>query len=136
MRSWPPACPPAAADRTGAAGGHAALRKRLDAPVEGALFDVGVNGFWYRGWGARPPSVEEAVAVARGHLLNVPRLVPIYAHRYLPAGTSGHPVLSVRQTDIIVYGRNLADWLHREFGRGVPGRGDSQVTVPFWRDLV
>ena len=33
-------------------------------------------------------------------------MIPVYAHRYLPAGrgTHGHPVLSIWQTDIIVYG--------------------------------
>ena len=31
-----------------------ALRDRLAAPVEGVLFDVAENGFWYADWGARP----------------------------------------------------------------------------------
>jgi hypothetical protein len=33
-------------------------------------------------------------------------MVPVYSHRYLPAGrgTYGQPVLSMHQTDIIFYG--------------------------------
>ena len=44
-------------------------------------------------------------------------MIPVYAHRYLPAGrgTHGHPVLSIYQTDIIVYGIALADYIHNEF---------------------
>jgi hypothetical protein len=114
-----------------------ALRARLAAPVEGVLFDVAQNDFWYEGWGLRPPPAEEAVAVARRYLMTVPRMVPLYAHRYLPAGLSDHPVLSIYQTDIVPYGDDLRDWIHREFNLGAasekPGR---RATVPFWRDLI
>jgi hypothetical protein len=46
-------------------------------------------------------------------------MIPVYGHRYLPAGraTYGHPVLSIYQTDIIVYGTDLADYINHEFGR-------------------
>lgn len=121
-----------------------ALRERLDRPVDGVLFDVEHNAFWYEGWGERPATTAAAVTVARAHLSAVPRLVPVYAHRYLPAGrgTYGHPVLSVSQTDIICYGRDLVDYVDREFG-GEASRGEAlggvppeRATVAFWRDLV
>jgi hypothetical protein len=112
------------------------LREKLTMPVEGVLFDVAENGFWYEGWGPQPAEIAEAVTVARRLLMTVPRLVPVYSHRYLPAGrgTSGHPVLSVMQTDIVVYGADLQAYLHHEFDGGPlqPGR----PTVAFWRDLV
>jgi hypothetical protein len=119
-------------------GDRAGLRDRLAAPVEGVLFDVAENDFWYEGWGSRPPSTGEAVTVARGFLLTAPRLVPVYAHRYLPAGrgTSGHPVLSVMQTDVIAYGSDLADYLRREFGGGGAGPVRARATVAFWKDLT
>ena len=46
-------------------------------------------------------------------------MIPVCSHRYLPAkrGTYGHPVLSIYQTDIIVYGTDLADYIYHEFGR-------------------
>lgn len=115
---------------------RAALRERLAGPVEGVLFDVAQNDFWYEGWGPRPGPAEQAVAVARRYLLTVPRMIPLFAHRYLPAGISGHPVLSMYQTDIVSYGNDLDDWLHREFGVGVGTPGERRATVPFWRDLV
>ncbi|MFF5081369.1 hypothetical protein ACFY36_30345 [Actinoplanes sp. NPDC000266] len=115
---------------------RAALRERLAWPVEGVLFDVGSNDFWYGGWGPRPQAAEAAVAAARGYLLTVPRLVPLYAHRFLPAGLSGHPVLSVYQTDVVYYGAGIEDWLHREFGLGSASPAEPRATVPFWRDLL
>ena len=121
-------------------GDPAALRAQLDRPVDGVLFDVERNGFWHRGWGERPVDVRERLEAAREELAKVPRLVPIYAHRFLPAGrgTSGHPVLSVHQTDLIYYGADLLDYIEREFGY-VPNWSegwDPQATVPFWSELL
>ncbi|GAA3346488.1 hypothetical protein GCM10020358_57680 [Amorphoplanes nipponensis] len=117
-------------------GDRAQLREKLAMPVEGVLFDVAENGFWYEGWGPQPAETADAVTVARRLLMTVPRLVPVYAHRYLPAGrgTSGHPVLSVMQTDIISYGADLRSYVRHEFGGEplTPGR----PTVAFWRDLA
>ena len=117
-------------------GDRGQLRERFALPVEGVLFDVAENGFWYEGWGPQPAETAEAVTVARRLLMTVPRLVPVYSHRYLPAGrgTSGHPVLSVMQTDIIGYGADLTAYIRHEFG-GEPLK-PGRPTVTFWRDLV
>jgi hypothetical protein len=112
------------------------LREKLAMPVEGVLFDVAENDFWYEGWGPQPAGTTEAVTVARRFLMTVPRLVPVHSHRYLPAGrgTSGHPVLSVMQTDIIGYGASLTAYVKHEFG-GEPLQ-PARPTVAFWRDLA
>ena len=117
-------------------GDRAQLREKLAMPVEGVLFDVAENGFWYEGWGPQPAATADAVAVARRLLMTVPRLVPVYAHRYLPAGrdSSGHPVLSVMQTDIISYGADLRSFVRHEFGGAPLAAG--RPTVAFWRDLA
>lgn len=119
------------------------LRERLAWPVEGVLFDVHNNVFWYENWGERPADVAEAVTVAREHLAGVPAMVPVCSHRYLPAGrgTYGHPVLSMYQTDIICYGVDLVDYMYQEFkaGSGIEmsdPRWRPHPTVPFWRELV
>jgi hypothetical protein len=120
-------------------GNRPALRDRLELPVHGVLFDVEHNGFWHAGWGERPDDRRAAVAAAEPHLRRVPRLVPVFSHRFLPAGRGsfGHPVLSVHQTDIIFYGVDLADYVHAEFGGPAPERrGEPSATVPFWRDFV
>ena len=117
-------------------GDRGQLREKLAMPVEGVLFDVAQNDFWYEGWGPRPEPAEQAVDVARRYLMTVPRMIPVFGHRYLPAVIADHPVLSMYQTDIIYYGNDLDDWLHREFGLGAATPGERRATVPFWRDLV
>lgn len=118
------------------------LRARLDRPVDGVLFQVGHGTFWHPDWGPRPESTADALAAARAHLDRVPRMVPVFSHRYLPAGRGnwGHPVLSMHGTDIIVYGDDLPDYVRREFdvrrGFGAPDPGAAERVIGFWRDLV
>ena len=92
------------------------LRERLGWPVEGALFDVEPNARWHPSWGQRPAGTSQALTTARQHLSRAPKMIPVCSHRYLPAGrgTYGHPVLSIYQTDIIVYGTDLADYIDTE----------------------
>jgi hypothetical protein len=118
------------------------LRERLSRPIHGVLFDVEHNRYWHESWDARPDDPAEARTAAEHHLQAVPRMIPIYSHRYLPAGRAayGHPVLSMSQTDIICYGVDLVDYIHHEFGGpdadpAKPGR-PPQPTVPFWRDFL
>lgn len=117
------------------------LRDQLDWPIRGVLFDVR-HGYWHGTWGPRPPLPGQALKTAEQQLARVPRMVPIYAHRCLPAGhgTYGHPVLSIYQTDIIYYGTDLPDYINREFGDPATDRNSErrnpQATVPFWRDFL
>ncbi|MGW6979197.1 hypothetical protein ACWGE1_07090 [Streptomyces sp. NPDC054932] len=112
------------------------LAGRLSGPGEGVLFDV-EHGFWPRTWGPRPAAKSDALRRARSELATVPQLVPVFGHRFLPgtAGEWGHPVLSVHQSDVILYGHDLADYIRYEFS----GRSSSlraRATVGFWSDLV
>lgn len=121
---------------------HDELRSRLGRPADGVLFDVENNHFWAEAWGNRPDRVDQAIEIARRELARAPVMVPVYGHRYLPAGagTYGHPVLSVWQTDIIYYGLDLADYIDREFAAAGPHPDDAswnpQATVEFWKDLI
>ncbi|WP_307832071.1 hypothetical protein [Prauserella cavernicola] len=117
------------------------LRERLDWPIEGIVQAVETDGHWNPAWGARPDTPETAVRMAQRCVADAPKLVPIYGHRFLPAGrgTVGHPVLSVWGTDIICYGADLIDYVDREFEEPPPERPDDwspQATVPFWRDYL
>ncbi|GGM82523.1 hypothetical protein GCM10011609_18100 [Lentzea pudingi] len=102
------------------------------------LGEVESGEHWNSAWGERPEVLEVAMAVARWELTEAPRLVPVYGHRFLPAGrgSSGHPVLSVWGTDIITYGADLTDYLDQEFEKPRPDRRASRATVPFWRDYL
>ncbi|MFI9817223.1 SMI1/KNR4 family protein [Saccharothrix variisporea] len=111
-----------------------ALRDQVEWPVEGVLFDVVENGFWYKPWGERPDAEDDAVELARTLLAAVPRMIPVTGHRCLPGGrgTFGYPVLSMYQTDIIPYGANL---LHFFGGQG-PVTHTHERPIPFWDDLL
>lgn len=117
------------------------LRAQLARPVEGVLGSVEHGHFWYEDWGPRPPDTATALEIARLRLTAAPRMVPVYGHRYLPAGrgTFGHPVLSMWGTDIIHYGLDLYDYIHREFDEAmgeVDETWNPRATAPFWRDLL
>ncbi|MEV4810551.1 hypothetical protein [Micromonospora avicenniae] len=117
-----------------------ALREHLSWPVDCLLQDV-QHGHWRQEWGSRPETAEGAVKAARARLADVPTIVPVYAHRFLPAGggTFAHPVLSMRGWDIIHYGTDLLDYIGQEFEQPRPDRADDwnrRATVPFWRDYL
>ena len=113
------------------------LRSRLDWPVDGLLFDVNNNAFWPSSWGHRPDTREDREIRAREQLTRVPRLVPIYSHRYLASDPAygPSPVFSVYQADIIYYGDNLLDYVAHEF-KLHPLEPSTRVHVPFWSDLA
>lgn len=118
----------------------AAIRCQLAWPFEGLAFDIEHNAFWSHTWGPRPRQLEEALDIARVHVADAPRLIPIAGHRYLPAEplSAGNPVLSVYQTDVIYYGHDLATYLRCEFDQ-LPYADAVHQTVRrirFWSDLV
>lgn len=89
----------------------------LERPLQGLEFDV-QSGIWLSDWGPRPDALEEALAIVRKEVAAAPRLIPLFAHRYLPSEPlkSGNPVLSVYQADIIYYGKDLRSYIAHEFG--------------------
>lgn len=115
------------------------LTERLAWPMDGVLFDVERNGVWHPAWEPRPTGTEDALDAARTYLAQVPVMVPVHGHRYLPAGPSrtGMPVLSMYQTDIIYYGTDLVDYFHREFGGAVEvPENHRYAEVPFWSSFL
>ena len=120
------------------------LQRHLDWPVDEVLRHVEQEKLWPRCWGQRPADPAAALMQARQRLQDLPPLVPVYAHRFLPAGHGswGHPVLSVWQLgDIICYGGDLSMWVRLEFTEvddhdWHSRQWKSRVTVPFWRDYL
>lgn len=86
-------------------------------PLNGMLFDLQSNDFWVDSWGIRPDKFEDKVLVAKKYYETYPKLIPIYSHRYIPSdpNSSGNPVFSVYQMDIIYYGYDLATYFSNEF---------------------
>jgi hypothetical protein len=109
-------------------------------PFEGLLFDVEKNDLWWPEWGGRPSEAAERAEILRRVVDSAPRLIPLYSHRYIPEspGKAGNPVFSVYQSDVIYYGRDLAEYLRNEFGRPHEVTKESKPIryIPFWSDLV
>jgi len=121
-----------------------AIERALEWPLEGMCFDIEHNTFWPDEWGLRPASLSTAFEIARAEVAKAPRLVPVCAHRYIPAEPpeTGNPVFSVYQTDIICYGADLWEYLSNEYSyyfRG-PGAGftvpENPKQIRFWSWLV
>jgi hypothetical protein len=115
-------------------GGIRSLQKQMQLPINGILFAVEWNEFWAVGWGARPAKMKDALRSANYHLARAPKLVPVRANHYLPAGrgSSGHPVLSVRQAEVSICAADLATYL----GTATAGNTATARAVEFWSDLI
>ncbi len=116
------------------------IREKLDWPLEGLLFDVEYNRYWHTDWGERPSDLNEAKAAASlFYHANIPKLIPIYSHRYLPETPheAENPVFSVWQADVILYGEDLKQYFEIEFG-GRPYtdlRYENVKPIVFWSEL-
>lgn len=114
------------------------LRYRyLDKPGRGLLFDVEHNDFWSKDWGPRPAVLATALTEAGNHIGQVPRLIPVRSHHYLPSSPSaeGNPVFSVRQTAISCMAVDLPSYLTGLFGANEhAARLSSHRVIPFWTE--
>ena len=116
-------------------GDETQLREWLDQPREGILFDIEHNNFWLPEWGERPEALTDALEAASNLVRSAPKLIPIYSHRMIPdePHLPGNPVFSVHQTDIIVYGQDLYQYLHNEFVPQQDTAHPSEVRrIRFW----
>ena len=123
------------------------MKKYLNMPIEGILFDIQYNGFWLDCFGEKTGDIEQNKAKAEEYLKNakeeeVPRLIPIYSHRYVPSfpDSIDVPVFSVMQTDIIYYGKNIENYFEHEFGNNYNPEQESAdlgvIEIPFWSKLA
>ena len=116
-----------------------AIRRMLDWPFEGLLFDVEHNHLWWLEWGEKPVSPDARKEILRSVVSRAPKLIPLISHRYLPEEPHepGNPVFSVYQADVIYYGADLIDYFEREFAGWSHRPWPDQIKyIPFWSDLV
>ncbi len=118
-----------------------AIRGAYETVIGGLAFDVENNGLWRDAWGARPSTAEAREAVVRSQVAAAPKLAPIFQHRALVLEPCriGNPVLSIHQSDIIVYGGDLRAYLLAEFGTLIGVRAPELsrlpaewLAIPFW----
>jgi len=94
------------------------IKEMLNWPLEGILFDIEHNNYWPTEIEIQPQILEEKKNIfAEYYLNNIPKLIPIFSHRYMCSEPQkiGAPVYSVYQTDIIYYGDNIVDYFVKEF---------------------
>lgn len=122
-----------------------AIQAAYERLVTGFVFDVQQNALWPQSWGIKPTTVEAQEARVRELVNAAPKLIPVFGHRYLLAEPcqAGNPVLSIYQSDIIIYGVDLHDYFLTDFGAliGQENAYGSQLTqekyeayqaIPFW----
>jgi hypothetical protein len=114
------------------------IQERFDWPFDGFWFDIEHNDLWWPEWGDKPSTPAEQRARLKEVLAGVPKLIPLFGHRYLPAEPfeSGSPVFSVYQSDIICYGANLQDWIERERGSWGASLLPPLKEIPFWSEAM
>lgn len=120
-------------------GPEGAIRHALAAPVLGILYGIERGELWPDLWGRHPATADEALASARVHLRQVPVLIPIYGHHYIPADPhrSGNPVFSVVQGEVGYQGCDLTSYFAAEFGVPCPPwAATTPAPTPFWESLV
>jgi hypothetical protein len=118
---------------------EAAIRRMLEWPLRGLLTSVERGFLWWREWGERPDSQNAREEVVRSVVSRAPKLIPLIGHRYLPEQPheAGNPVFSLRHSDVIYCGANLADYFDREFEGWDHHPLPAQIKyIPFWSDLV
>lgn len=115
------------------------IKNVINAPMEGLLFDIEYNDFWVENWGK---VVDDNIETQKQRFLEkyyeAPKLIPIYSHRYMPdINKKNIPILSVMQSDIIVYGRNLEEYLEKEFIVSNKIKIDNDnYDIEFWSDII
>ena len=116
------------------------IKEALEWSIEGALFDVENNNFWWKTWGEKPNEMSERLRTARCFIEKAPKLIPIYGHRYISSypNEPKNPIYSVYQTDIIFYGKDIWDYFEVEYGEKAHQDIDLNKIkpIPFWHDLI
>jgi hypothetical protein len=109
--------------------------------IDGFRFGVIQNDVWLRAWGERPDDSDVGEVIAQ-LVRDAPALIPVYGHRAIPSEPpeAGNPVFSIVQTDVMIFGSNLREYLINEFKPRSPGgavaRSVEVRTIRFWDSLL
>lgn len=133
-----------------------AIQGRFDWLVESIKLDIEVGvllDLWQENWGPKLATPDASIQRGRELVASAPKLIPIIWHRYLLAEPcqAGNPVLSVYQSDVIVYGYDLRSYFLMEFYRllgldrreiesmvwkEINARFTQYEVIPFWGELL
>lgn len=92
---------------------------------------------WSENWGNIPISENYKKNAIFSKIEKAPKIIPIYSHRYIPCIGDDPPILSIYDTDVIYYGKNLVDYLNNEFfNHKIDNILKNYDYIPFWSDLM
>lgn len=103
------------------------------------IYNMAEEVYWCDDWGEEPEDEVVISKKVRERLKEAPKLLPIYAHRYMPMILDGNPpIISIHDLDIIYYGKNLEDYLYVEFGNKTQNEIEFEniTPIPFWSDIM
>lgn len=97
--------------------GEKEIEKAYSLLINGLVFDVEHNYLWLDTWGERPETSEKRKEKIQELVAKAPKLIPVFGHRFLLAEPckAENPIISIVQSDIIVYDDNLRDYFIGEF---------------------
>lgn len=114
------------------------IKKIITLPIE-TIDELAEEIYWCDDWGEEPENEMDIAKKVREKLRNAPKLLPIYAHRYMPMLLDEQPpVVSIHNMDIIYYGENLEDYFQVEFGK----KNQNEISfenikpIPFWSEIM
>lgn len=92
------------------------IKERIVRPYNGLIDDIKDNQYWGSDW-PEYDSVDDKIMYFNDLYNQAPKLIPIAYSRYIISApeTDDPAVLSVHDSDIIVYGNNLKEYLENEF---------------------
>lgn len=114
------------------------IKKVINKPLSD-IHNMAGEVYWCDDWGQEPGDEKIISEEVIERLKEAPKLVPIYAHRYIPMVVDENPpVISIHDIDIIYYGENLEDYFNVEFGKKTQDAIQVQniTPVPFWSDIM
>lgn len=114
------------------------IKEAIKRPIKD-IYELADGVYWCEKWGEEPNNELEKVEIIRSLLKKAPKLIPIYAHRYMPqVNRINTPIFSIHDTDIICYGENLTSYLEIEFGteKQIDIDYEKITYIPFWSDLL
>ncbi len=114
--------------------------------IDGIAFDVENNVLWPETWGPKPDAKADRRDRITMLVTAAQPLVRIHGHRFMIGGLDPAPVLSIHQSDAIVYAWSLEELLAKDFAKLSDQWIDPLVDtehrlidlckMPFWGELL
>ncbi len=114
------------------------IKDMINQPIK-YIMEMPEEIYWCEDWGEEPVDEIRVKFEVMNRLKSAPKLIPIYANRYVPINCGENPpVISVHGVDVIYYGKDIQDYFEVEFGEKNQNAIDFESIsgIPFWTDIM